>query len=37
MLVRLDQVVIKCVLEIESVTQKSNTRDTLFLSRGSAK
>jgi hypothetical protein len=30
-------VVIKRVLEMESITQKSNTRDTLFLSCGSAK
>jgi hypothetical protein len=30
MLVRLNQVVIKRLLEMESITQKSNTRDTLF-------
>jgi hypothetical protein len=37
MLVRLNQVVIKRAFEMKSVTQKSNTRDTMFLSRGSAK
>jgi hypothetical protein len=36
MLVRLNQVVIKQVLEMESITQKNSIRDT-FLSRGSAK
>jgi hypothetical protein len=37
MLVRLNQVVIKRLLEMESITQKSNTRDTLLLYRGLAK
>jgi hypothetical protein len=37
MLVRLNQVVIKRALEMELVTQKSNTRGTMFLSRGSVK
>jgi hypothetical protein len=32
MLVRLNQVVIKRVLKVESITQKSNTRDTVFIS-----
>jgi hypothetical protein len=30
-------VVIKRVLKVESITQKSNTRDPQFLSRGSVK
>jgi hypothetical protein len=37
MLVRLDQVVVARALEKKSITEKSDTRDTVILSRGSAK
>jgi hypothetical protein len=37
MLVRLNQVAISRALEKKSITKKSNTRDTVILSRGSAK
>jgi hypothetical protein len=36
MLVSLNQVAIARALEKKSITEKSNTRDTVFLSRGSA-
>jgi hypothetical protein len=37
MLVRLNQVAIARALEKKSITERSDTRDTVFLSRGSAK
>jgi hypothetical protein len=37
MLVRLNQVAIARALEKKSITEKSDTRDIIFLSRGSAK
>jgi hypothetical protein len=37
MLVRLNQVAIARALEKKSITEKSDTRDTMFLSRGSTK
>jgi hypothetical protein len=37
MLVRLNQVAIARALEKKSITEKSDTRDTVFLSHGSAK